>query len=230
MPYSRSLGLLVDACQKRAGGEGASLVDPTEIKSLISEYYGEMCTVIAEKGARYFEATQTITSTGAASYSLPADWLASLSVRVFLSGATGVAKPLAGPVSPQDHAIVAGQTGFAELWGFEGTSIALYPTPAAGATIAHVYTPQPPDLSASSDATMVDLINIYGWKFVVWSVASVALHKEQSNQRRAIEEAKRALDQLEYLATARSLTGPGYRVAEPADDEPFGLHDPRGLR
>lgn len=210
-----ALGTIVTRCLQRgnkpAGDDGQ--IDTPEVKSIVSEYYGEMHALIVEKGAWYFTAEDTITATGAATYALPAAHLSTIGVDRVLSGTTGPRCPVHGPIAMQDRAALMGRTGVAHLYGFEGATLALYPVPPSG-TYRHLYVPQPTDLSSATDATSVDLIHIYGEKFVVWGVASVLLHRGESQQQRALDEYKRALDQLEYWASLRALTQPSYRVAE----------------
>ncbi len=223
------LGVLVDRCRKRYTGEGDELLDPTELKALISEYYAEMHALTAEKGARAFETEATITGNGSLTYALPTDWLSTIGVDFVISGTTGARRPVHGPIAVQErtHLVGLATGGPAFRFGLEGVGLALYPAPASG-TYKHLYVPQPVDLSTAADATVVDLLNIYGEKFVIWGVASVAQHKGSTSQQRAIDEHKRASDQLEYWACLRALTQPSYRVPED-DCGRFGGHiDPFG--
>lgn len=217
MAMALSLGTLVTLCRQRAardaGTGGDETLDVTEWKSLIAEYYGELHALIVEKGAGYFFTEATITATGAATYALPSDHLTTLGVDRFLSGSSGARVPVYGPIAIQERTRLMGLTGNAVRFGFEGTSIGLYPVPSSG-SYRHLYVPQPTDYSASADSTSVDVINIYGRKFIIWGVASVAQHKGSESQERAMVEFKRATDQLEYWACQRALTQPSYRVPE----------------
>lgn len=212
LPFT--LGTLVTRCQQRATAEGESLLDSgPEWKALISEYYGEMHALISEKGARAFEAEQTITADGSTSYALPAAFLSTVGVDAILSGTTGARRPVFGPIMAQERSWLMGQTGPANWYALEGANIALFPVPSSG-TYKHLYVPQPTDYSTSADSTSVDVVNIYGLKFLLWSVASVALHKGSSAQQRAVDEARAARDQIEYWACQRALTQPSYRISE----------------
>lgn len=213
MALAFTLGTLVTRCRQRFAGESESLLEDPEVKALISEYYGEMHALISEKGARAFEAEQTITADGSTSYALPAAFLSTIGVDAILSGTTGARRPVFGPIMAQERSWLMGQTGPANWYALEGSSIALFPVPSSG-TYKHLYVPQPTDYSTSADSTSVDVINIYGLKFILWSVASVALHKGSSSQQRAVDEAKRASDQIEYWACQRALTQPSYRISE----------------
>ncbi len=222
MGRSVLLGTLVTRCLQRGNkpvGDDAQIETP-EVKSIISEYYGDMHALIVEKGAWYFTAEDTITATGAASYALPAAHLSTIGVDLVLSGTTGPRRPVCGPIAMQERSRLVGLTGPADYYGFEGANLALYPVPSSG-TYRHLYVPQPTDLSTSADSTSVDLINIYGEKFIVWGVASVLLHRGESNQQRALTEHEKALGQLEYWASLRAVTQPSYRVNEDIADYPY---------
>ncbi len=224
------LGALVARCQQRAnkvaGDGGDEQLSIPEWKALISEYYGDMHAVISEKGARYFESEATITANGSATYALPSDHLSTIGLDLVLNGTTGPRRPVCGPIPVQLRTRLMGQDGTATHYGFEGNAIALYPVPTSG-TYKHLYVPQPVDLSTSPDSTSIDLINIYGEKFVLWGVASVALHKESSDQERAMLEHNKAREELHYWATLRALNQPSYRVQE---EEESGFRDPADWR
>lgn len=215
MALSLTLGSLVTLCRQRCDDEGNELLDNPEYKSLVTEVYGELHALVSEKGANYFQTEATITATGASTYALPADHLLTIGVDRILSGTTGLRNPVYGPIGPTDRTQLMGTSGPASFFGIEGANIALYPVPASG-TYKHLYTPQPTDYSVAADGTSVDVINIYGRKFVIWSVASVAQHKGSSSQARAVDEAAKAKEQLEYWACLRAPLQPSYCVPQRA--------------
>lgn len=225
MALNFTLGALVTRCKQRAIAEGDDLVDPTEWKALIWEVYAEMHGLVVEKGSRIFETDAVIASTGAATYPLPADHLTTVGVDAFINGSTGVRRPVYGPIMAQERTRLMGLSGPAAFYDLEGPNIALFPVPPAGSTYRHIYVPQPVDFSTSADATIVDLINIWGYKFIVWGAASIGLHKGSSSQQRAVDEAKRASDQVEYWACQRALTQPSYRVPEEGFGGYYGMPD-----
>jgi len=219
MAHSVLLSTLVTRCQQRANREGDSQLSPAEYKSLISEKYAEMHALVSEKGARYFETEADLNLSNLA---LPADHLSTLGVDFVISGTTGPRRPLAGPVSVQDRSFLTGLqsgSGPAFYYGIEGGNITLYPTPTSG-TYKHLYLPQPTDLSSASDSTSVDLINIYGEKFVIWGVTSIAQHKGEEDQNRALLEEQKAQAQLEYWACQRALTFAPHRPVGPGTQGP----------
>ena len=204
------LSSLTARARQRWAGEGDNSIDVVELKALVSEFYAELHAAVSDKGARYFETEATLDLNNLA---LPGDHLSTIGVDLVLSGTTGPRRPVWGPIGPSDRTYVIGLTtgGPAYFWAEEGASLALYPTPTSG-TYKHLYVPQPTDLSTAADSTTVDCINIYGERLILWGVASVAQHKGSTAQQRAIDEHKRARDELEYWACQRSLGQPVYRV------------------
>lgn len=225
-----TLGTLITRCRQRADRDVDEQIDDTEYKHLISEKYGELHALVSEKGARYFETEVTLDLNNLA---LPADHLSTLSVDFVLSGSTGPRRALEGPISVQARAGLVGLPtgGPAFFYGIEGSNIALYPSPTSG-TYKHLYLPQPTDYSTSADSTSVDLINIYGSKFVIWGVASIAQHKGSEDQARALLEEQKAMAQLEYWACQRALThAPSRPVARSAQGPYAGVYcDPADWR
>lgn len=222
MTRAFTLGTLVTRCRQRANQATNDLLDPNEWKALVSEYYGDMHALIVEKGARYFETEATITGNGSASFALPTDHLTTIGVDALISGTTGPRRPVYGPIAVQERARLMGTSGAAIYFGLEGANLALFPVPSSG-TYKHLYVPQPADLSLQADSFSVDLINIYGERFVIWGVASVALHKEAASQARAMVEHDKAMAQLEYWACLRALNQPSYRVQDEDDGMTFPL-------
>lgn len=212
MAMSIALGTLVTRCRQRAARDVDDDLDPTEYKDLISEKYGEMHALISEKGARYFETEATIDLNNLA---LPADHLSTIGIDFVINGSTGPRRPVYGPLPMQMRSYFIGLSsgGPAFAWDIEGLNLALYPAPTSG-TYKHLYVPQPTDYSSAADSTAIDLINIYGRKFIVWGVAAIAQHKGSEDQQRALAEEQKARDELEYWACQRALTQPSYRVPE----------------
>ncbi len=214
MALSRTVGMLVTWCKQRADKES----DPhiaDDVKPLISELYGELHALTVEKGARYFETEATL---NLASLALPSDHLTTIGVD-YVIDAAGRRRQLKRLPAQWRHAML-GRTGEAFRYALEGANLALYPTPSTG-TYKHLYVPQPTDLSAAADDTSVDLINIWGQKFLVWGVASVLLHKGEADQVRAVRERDAAQEQLEYWATQRALLDPNPRVVDDDEDDLF---------
>ncbi len=215
-----TLTTLIARCKQRSDKEqdgqiGSYATD--EWESLISEAYGEMYMLVAEQGSRYFETEASITITGATSYALPSDHLATLAIDRVIDAA-GRRDPLV-EIMPQERTSVIGQTGDAECFALVGSNVELYPVPSSG-TYKHIYIPQPTDLSSSSGSTSVDLINVHGQAFVIWSVKLKALDKSESDVRVAMQQIERAADGLRQWAQIRSFNTPRRQMA-------LGGGDPR---
>ncbi len=198
MAFNLVLSTLETRCRQRADQEGVDQLDSPEFKSLISEFYAEVHSILVP--ARYFETEATINLSNLA---LPTDHFASIAISEVVD-ATGTRRPITGPIAVQDRVHFVGQVGPACVWDFEGANIALYPVPTTG-TYKHLYIPQPTDLATAADSTVVDLVNMFGYRLVVWGVASVAKHKSESSQTRAVSEYERARAELEFWASKRSF-------------------------
>lgn len=214
MALTRTIAQLVASCQLRADKKDDDHVTAAEWQEYISELYGELHGAVAETGARYFETEATITTTGASSYALPTDHLATIGVDYVLDS-TGRRRSL-DELMVQERPLFAGQTGDATMFAFTGTSIVLYPTPSTG-SYKHVYVPQPTDYTAVATTTAVDLINNDGLKFLVWGVAAIALHKGEASQQRAMVERDAAKASLIEWAVRRALTMPKRRMVRETD-------------
>lgn len=203
-------------CQRRADKEGDAHVGPAEWKALISEQYGDLFSVVAGAGLRYFEATHTITTSGAVSYDEPCNHLGTVGVdRVH---ADGTRESLA-ELMPGERNLWAGQTGDARGYSLVDDQIVLYPRPPAGQTYELLYIPQPPDLSAAADDACVDVVTPDGEAFLVWGVALKALAKSESDVQLAMLERDAARGRLSEWATLRAFNTPRRRVFA---DDPFG--------
>lgn len=174
-PYA--LADLRQRCQQRADKEGDPQIDPNEWNRLISEMYGEVYSVVEGTGMRHFENEQTITATGAASYSIPTDHLATIDVE-WVYDTAGHRRRLRR-LNVQERARWEGATGDARRYELAGQNLFLYPLPSSG-TYKHLYMPQAPDLSTALDATSIDLVAADGESFLIYGVAVKALFKSES--------------------------------------------------
>ena len=71
MPRSFALSVLVARCQQRSDLENSTHITTGEWNVLVSEQYGDLFSVVASSGLRYFESRTTLTTTGAATVSAP---------------------------------------------------------------------------------------------------------------------------------------------------------------
>lgn len=214
MALTRTLTQLIGLCKRRSDKENDEHVDDDEWKELITEVYGELHSFVSETGARYFETEATISPDGSAQYALPSDHFSTVGVDRVTSAA-GARVPL-DELMVQERVVFGGATGDARFWSFTGTNIRLYPTPSSG-TYKHIYIPQPADYSSSAGSTSVDCINIWGLKFITWGVASIALHKGEVNQQRAVAERDAARLELTSWGVHRALAMPKRKMVNEVD-------------
>jgi hypothetical protein len=222
MARTVTLGTLVSRCQARADKEGDSHVPSTEWKALISEIYGQLHSLVTECGARCFESEQTVVANGAANYALNSDHLSTVGVD-FVLDAAGRRRPLT-KAEQAERTFYIGQTGEAYVYEVIGTNLVLYPKPSSGSYI-HTYTPQPTDLSAAADGTSVDVLTIDGESFLVWGASSIAKHKSDDDQRRAMLEFDKARERLVVWAfnraaqfsPRRQIVAEDIEIADPSD-------------
>jgi hypothetical protein len=219
MPRRFAMSTLVTRCKQRADRENDDHISASEWKTLISEQYGDLFQVVAESGLRYFEYTSTLTATGAAYVSEPADHLSTVRIDYLADGTTtGTRRPLT-EIMAQEQPYVSGQTGSeARYYALVDDRIYLYPTPPTGQSYEIVYIPQAPSLAAYADADTVDLVTADGELFLIWGVAVKALAKSESDVRLALSERDQARQRLLEWATLRAFNQPRRRFVADVDD------------
>ncbi len=220
MPRRYTLLELVTRAQRRCDREGDDTISTPEWKALISEQYGDLYSVVAEAGLRYFETTNTITTTGVASYDEPVDHLGTVSVCRVINTA-GARRDLK-EIMAQERSYWTGMTGEATRYALVDDQIYLYPTPPAGQTYEMLYIPQPPDLSLYADTDVIDVVTPDGEAFLLWGVAALVAAKTQDDDRSRLalsrQDATRV--RLSEWATMRAFNSPRHRVIEDDEDDP----------
>lgn len=199
--------------------EGQENISTTEWKQYISTSYAELFSLVAETGLRYFEATETITATGADSYTEPAAMMSTIGVD-YVVNAQGERRALY-ELMAQERNIYRGLTGEAVAYELIDDQMYLHPKPTSG-TYKWLYVPQPPDLSSSADATVVDVVTPDGEAFLVWAVAVQAKEKEGTDSSTARQERELARERVLQWATLRMLNGARRRMV----DDQEGSYDP----
>lgn len=210
MPRRIAMSTIRDRCKRRADLEGSGFISDAEWNALISEKYGELHGVVCDTGSRYFETSQTITATGAASYSEPSDHRSTIGMDR-LNGTQRV--PVYGPIEPSERNLYSGQTGDARYFSHVDTQIYFHPNPSSG-TYYYLYVPQSPDLSVYADVDLVDLCDESGESFLIWGVAAIALAKGESNAIMALQQESAAKDRLMAWAARRMMYEPRRRVVD----------------
>lgn len=202
MALSIALSSLVAQCQQRANklATDDGQIQAPEWKQVISEHYGRMHGVVVDAGAGLFDTEATI---NLANLAVPADHHSTIGVD-FVVDSAGTRRELDEMVTRTQY---SGLTGEARAWALVGSSLRLAPMPSTG-TYKHIYVTQPTSYASSSDGTAVDVITNDGLEFILWGVASVALHRAESAQQRAMGEAERALLSLKAWAVERAKQVP----------------------
>lgn len=206
--------------------ENQGLISDSEWKMLISLQYAELYALLAETGMRYFETEESIDTTGGSVYGLPEDHLSTVGVDFLVNASTGERRQLQ-ELMVQERNFFAGVQGAPEAraYALVGTNIVLYPTPPTGQTYKHVYIPQPADLSSAADGATIEMATSDGEAFLIWSVAVLALAKEESDTSLAQAEREAARERVWNWATLRALNTPRRRTVDsgPGLD---GTYDP----
>lgn len=219
MGRTLQLGTLVTRCQQRADRVGDGHIggdDTTEWQSLVSEAYGEMYMIAAESGLLQYVTEATITADGSASYALPSDYLSTIEVD-YVRDSAGRRRPL-DEIMVQERAALLGETGDATRFCLFGSAIELYARPTTG-TYKHLYIPQPADLSTAGPTTSVDLLNVHGQAFVIWSVKLKALDKSESDVQVSMTQIARHAEKLAEWCALRSFNTPRRAVWAGGGDE-----------
>lgn len=204
-------------CQRRADMESNSLIGNGEWKALISEQYGDLYSVVASAGLRYFETTYAFTTTGAAFIAEPIDMLATVGVD-YIANASGQRDSLS-ELMTTERQYLAGLTGTAQAYSLVDDRLMLYPVPPAGQQYEWLYIAQSPDLTTLADIDCVDLVTPDGEAFLMWGVTVKALAKSESDVQLALAERESARVRLCDWATLRAFNSARRRVIA---DEPYG--------
>jgi hypothetical protein len=195
--------------------ENQGHISTSEWKEMLSTAYAELYAILAESGMRYFETEATVTTTGVASYALPAGHLSTVGVDYLVSASTGERRQLEELMAQERNMFTGAGASWASAYALVGSNLVLYATPPTGQTYYHIYVPQPADLSAAADATSVDVVTPDGEGFLTWAVAVMALAKEESDAGLARAEREAARNRVMEWSALRSLNTPRRRVVGP---------------
>ena len=220
MPCRFAMSDLRTRCQRRVDKENDPQIGTSEWNTLISEQYGELWSIVADSGMRYFETTATFTTTGATSYQEPADHYETVGMWQVVD-AQGHRRALEELMS-QELDRWAGQTGDAEGYALIDDQLWLVPIPPSGQTYVMRYVQQPTDLSAYADASVVDVVTQDGLAFLIWGVAVKALAKSESDVQLALAEREGARGRFTEDVVLRSLTSARRRQREVLDERSNG--------
>lgn len=199
MAYTILLGDLVTYCQQLANKVGDNQVDTPEWKAHISTWFGRVHKTVSDVGARVYETDATV---NLAVLALPSDHHSTIGVDFVDASGRRTELP---ELMIQERNMFTGRTGAAIAWSLSGANLVLCPpvTSSTG-TYKHLYIPQPTKYNVAADSTSIDLCTSDGLEAIGWGVASVALHRSESMQQRAIDESNQALGRLKDWAIERA--------------------------
>jgi len=205
MAFLITLGELRETAQQLANKPNDTTLPVAEWNGHISAYYGRAHTMVLGKGARYFETEFTL---DLATLALPTDHRGTIGVDFITSCGARIELD---ELMVQDRDLFSGLTGTqARAWAVVGTNVQLFPTPTTG-DYRLLYEPQPARYNTSVDSIQIDVMTTDGLDAITWGAASVALHRLQTDQSRALQENEDAMARLEDWAVRRSVTMPRRR-------------------
>lgn len=223
MPRIFTVGTLVTRCKQRCDQENSSHISDGEWQSLLGEAYGDLYSVVAGTGLRYFESSTTITTDGSASYDEPSAMLAT--TRVVRVNTDGTSYELNEAMN-QEEPYFGSLTGDARFYSTVDDQLFLYPTPPTGQTYVWSYIAQPPDLGTSDTDDLVDVVTPDGEAFIIWATAVKALAKSESDPQLAMSEREASRARLAEWAQLRSFSQPRRRIVKDEYDYNDWLIDP----
>lgn len=179
---------------------------------MMSMVYAELWTEVSSTGRRYFETSETVTATGAASYDEPEGHMGTVRV----TRVDGDYEYPLRELRPGEETSFKGTTGEAVAWALVDDQLYLYPNPSSG-SYKWYYQQQPTDISSYADGDVVDVVLPAGEAFFLWGVAVLALQRQQKNVQLAMAEKERAREQLQFQAAQRNARDVMQR--EPDDDD-----------
>lgn len=176
---------------------GSEFIDDTELEAYINASYGRWHSMVAAADPERFAAEETITATGASSYALPADYLATLSVEY--QDTTDHYILLHRSTIKERTQFSETTTGRAIAYRFAGSNIVLMPNPSSG-SYRHTYVTHCDVLS--DDADTVDGVN--GWEaWIYYDAAIKCMLKEESDASALIVERNAIQREIEAAAADR---------------------------
>lgn len=219
MPRNLAMGDIVLRCQQRADkveDDHIGGTDTAEWHRLISEVYGDLFSVVAETGLRYFEYTATLTTDGTGYVAEPSDLLAAIRLD-YIVNAAGERRALV-ELMQAEQSFLSGQTGTeARMFALVDDRIYLYPTPPTGQTYELLYIPQPPDLSTFDSDACVDVVTPDGEAFLIWGVAALAKIKASQDASVHLAKQEQARERLTSWAVSRAFNQPRRRQVTDID-------------
>lgn len=223
-----AMSTLVTNCLTAADLESQSVISSATTKVLIDRAYRQLYGELARPGVGYFDTEAAIATTGGATYALPSDHLWTVGVE-YVIDAAGHRRPLTKLMRPE-RALHTGNTGqSACAYDVIGTNVVLYPTPPSGQTYRHVYIPQPTDISAAADATLVEMATLDGEEFLIWTVVCFIRDKLDLPWNMARDERDACRVRVQDDAQLRAFENMSRRIVQD-DIEDLSAYDPASFR
>lgn len=211
MARTVTLGTLVTRCQRRCDLQNQDSPSTADWKGEIHLAYAELYGMLAAAGVNLFDTEAVITTDGGQDYPLPADHLVTIGVDYVIDFA-GRRRQLS-ELEVQERNWASGQTGTeAVAYRLSATDVLLYPTPPAGQTYKHIFVPQPADLSAADDSTILEMVTLDGENFLIWAVAAVIKATIGQDSREAREEREAARERVQFWVAQRQLNSGRRRI------------------
>jgi hypothetical protein len=216
MPRRFTMAAMRLRAQQRSTMENDDSIESSEWNGIFSEIYGDLYSVVASSGMRYFEYVKSYTTTGVNTLAEPADHLATIDTIEYVDS-SGQRRRLT-QITPAERARWAGQTGTAQVWELVDDTFYLYPTPPAGQTFEVRYIAQPPDLTTFADTDVIDVVTPDGEAFLVWGAVVLALAKSKEDVTLAMQRQAEARARLAEWAAMRAFELPKRTHLDRYDD------------
>ena len=222
-----ALSTLRERVRQRADIENSTdFIPDSEVDTYINSSYKELHGLLLLHQMLRTETNQTITADGSFSYTLPADYFATVGV---FEQIDNTFRPVRHSTNQSRPFGLAAESADAYEYRTANDEIELYPAPSGG-TYIHNYVPLLTELSL--DADTLDGVN--GWEeFIVIDAAIKCMHKEESDARHLQIEREQLRERIRMEAEARQLGAThtvqdsrSVRYTDPADIWPYrGNHD-----
>ena len=186
--------------RERADAENdTDWVTDSELNQYINDSYKELYAMLLRSSLLRSETNQTITLTGATTYAVPADYLATLNVYRSENQTYVRLRRADLRDRPFGLGLIGGE---AYEYRVANGTLELFPTPGTGSYI-HSYVPLPNTLALDGD--LVD--GVLGWdEFIVIDVAIKMKHKEGDDIRGLSFERERIKERIADEAALQEMT------------------------
>lgn len=186
----------------------STFIDDAELNAYINASLGRWHSMVAHADPERYGAEDTITATGATSYALPADYLATLAVDYKLNDQTYI-PIIRSNVNERNFYRESTNTDRARAFRLYAGNIILMPNPTSG-EYRHLYVTHADVLA--SDGDTVDGVN--GWEaWIYYDAAIKCMLKEQSDPSALIVERNKLQGEIERAAQDRDLAA-AHRVTD----------------